>query len=195
MAVSEVSICNQALAHIGAEALIVALSENTEEARFCNIYYASTRDSLLRAHEWNFATRYVSLAKIGTAPTRWSYQYAYPADALNAIEIVNTVDATKIDFEIINDGASARLIVTDQDDAELRYTSKTTDPTVFDPGFVEILSWAIAYRIAEPITGSSDKKGEAMKIYQAMYVAYAGRDADEGMEDPAANPSWIKARA
>ena len=192
--VSEVSICNQALSHIGAEALIESLSENTEEARYCNIYYASTRDSLLRAHEWNWATRYVTLAKIGTAPTRWEYQYAYPADAVNAIEIVNTVDSDKIDFEIINDGGSGRYICTDQDDAELRYTSKVTDPTVFDAGFVEILTWAIAYRIAEPLTGSTDKKGEAMQIYQGMYKAYASRDADEGMEDPAANPSWLKAR-
>lgn len=193
--VSEVSICNQALAHIGAEALIESLSENTEEARFSNIYYASARDSLLRGHQWNFATRYVKLAKIGTAPTRWTYQYAYPADAMNAIEIVNTVDKVKIDFEIINDGASGRYIVTEQDDAELRYTAAVTDPTVFDPGFVEILSWAIAYRIAEPLTGNSDKKGEALKIYQAMYASYAGRDADEGIEDPAADPSWLKARS
>ena len=191
---SEVSICNQALAHIGSEALIESLSENPEEARFYNIYYATTRDSLLRAHEWNFATRYVTLAKIGTAPTRWTYQYAYPADAINAIEIVNTVDAVKIDFEIINDGASSRLICTDQDDAELRYTTNVTDPTVFDPGFIEILSWGIAYRIAESLTGNSDKKGEALKIYQGMYISYAGRAADEGAEDPAADPSWIKAR-
>jgi hypothetical protein len=193
--VSEVSICNQALAHIGAEALIESLSENTEEARYCNIYYEPTRDSLLRSHAFNFATLYVALAKIGTAPTRWSYQYAYPADALTAIEIVNTADATKIDFEIIYDGASSRLLCTNQDDAELRYTTKVTDPTVFDPGFIEILSWGLAYRIAEPLTGSSDKKGEAIKIYQGIYSAYTGIDADEGIEDPTADPSWITARA
>jgi hypothetical protein len=191
---SEVSICNQALAHIGAEAEIESLTESTEEAKYCNIYYAHARDHLLRSHAWNFATKYVTLAQIGTAPSGWTYQYQYPSDCLNALEIVNTNSEDILEFEVISDSASGKYIVTDVQDAELRYTSAITDPNVFDLGFIEVLTWAVAYRIAEPITGNTNKKGEALTIYQNTLKSTTATDSGEGRNDPALDATWIEAR-
>lgn len=191
---SEVSICNQALSHIGAEAEIESLTETSEEAKYCNIYYEHARDNLLREHPWNFAIKYQTLAQIGTAPTNWEYQYQYPSDCLNALEIVNTADDTVLEYEVISDGASGKYIITDVENAELRYTAKITDPNVFDVGFIEALTWALAYRIAEPITGNSDKKGEAMTIFQNTIKAVKATDSGEGKNDPDKDAPWIEAR-
>jgi hypothetical protein len=68
MAVSEVSIANMALSHVGQHNQIAALSDSTEAARQCNLHYEQARDSLLRAHPWNFAIkRTVLLTQAETA--------------------------------------------------------------------------------------------------------------------------------
>jgi hypothetical protein len=57
MSESETSICNRALNAIGTRSTIASLGEESNEARQCNILYASTRDSLLTMAAWNFARK------------------------------------------------------------------------------------------------------------------------------------------
>lgn len=99
--ISEVDICNQALAAMGTRSTITSLLENSVEAKNCNMQYASTRDQLLRCAPWGFCKRTEVLALlkaapgtpefIGTVPTEWSndlppppwlYSYAYPNDCV-----------------------------------------------------------------------------------------------------------------
>ena len=61
-------LCNSALAKIGA-ARITALDEGSKNANLCAELYERSRDDLLRAHSWNFATARAKLAKKGAAPT------------------------------------------------------------------------------------------------------------------------------
>ena len=66
---SEVDIANRALQKLGAES-IVSLTQDSENARACNLCYEPIRDAELRAHPWNFAIKRASLAadsKIGRA--------------------------------------------------------------------------------------------------------------------------------
>lgn len=51
---TDVEICNLALAHLG-EAPISSLSDDTTAGRACNQLYLITRDAVLRSHRWNFA--------------------------------------------------------------------------------------------------------------------------------------------
>jgi len=191
---SEVDICNQALANIGAEALIAALSDNTEEARYCNLYYTELRDNLLRTHPWNFALKFQTLADLGSAPSGWTYRYAYPVDCIRALEIVNTANDTVIKFEVGSDGSSGKVILTDQQTAELRYVAGVTDPNAFDVGFRQALSWAIAYHIAEPLTGSSSKRNDALTVYTNVIRQVTASDSEEGATDPDIDATWVTAR-
>jgi hypothetical protein len=48
---SEVSICNRALAMLGANT-ITSLQDGSTEANVCNAVYADARDAVLRSHPW-----------------------------------------------------------------------------------------------------------------------------------------------
>jgi hypothetical protein len=60
MATTAVSICNMALGLLGADGTITALTDNTQNARICNLFYEPARQTLLRSHPWNFATARVA---------------------------------------------------------------------------------------------------------------------------------------
>ena len=87
---SDIDICNRALSRLGTRATIAALSENSTEARTAAIWYATTRDALLRAADWNFARRRVALAELGTPPTGWAFRYALPTDCLRLLRLAST---------------------------------------------------------------------------------------------------------
>ena len=194
---SKVEICNLALANIEAEALISSLDApyENEEARYSALYYDKQRQAVLRKHPWNFATLYVTLAEIGTAPPGWTYQYQYPTDCLNAVEIVKTARTDpKIEFDIISDGASGKYILTDREDAALKYTTDITDPNVFDEMFINALAWDLALHLAGPITGSDTKKQTAATMFRNMIAIAEAADSGEGTEDAVKDASWIEAR-
>lgn len=98
---SSVDIVNRALAQISAKATIANLSEPSTEAIMANTLYASTRDAILRAAQWNFARKVAYLTLLKSAPGTvqntssatewdaatmpappWLYEYAYPSDCL-----------------------------------------------------------------------------------------------------------------
>lgn len=194
---SKVEIANMALANIEAEALVESLDSpyESEEARYCDMYFEQTRKYLMRQHNWNFAITHQALASIGTAPAPWSYQYQFPTDCMKAIEIAKTVstDAAK-PFAVGWDGASGKYIWTDEQDATLKFVKDVTDPTVFDVMFVEALAWGLAFRISGPITGSQEKKQTALTVFRNLITEAQSEDAEEGEEDNVAAASWIEAR-
>lgn len=104
---ADVDIANRALSAIGTRSTIASLTENSNEARQCNILLQPIRQELLRLAPWNCATNYNNLAVIcaapgtpenptagttvwekGIPPPPWAYEYAYPADCLRPLWIV-----------------------------------------------------------------------------------------------------------
>jgi len=194
-AASEVQICNLALSHLGAAA-ISSRTENSAESIACNLHYDSCRDSVLRDYPWNFAAKRVALAELtDTPPAGWSYMYSLPADCLLAREIINTLSNDPIKFVIeSNPGGTARVLLTNQDQAVLLYTASVGEVTMFDPLFVEALSWKLASMVCMPLT----RDRSIMQMCQTMYlntIALAQRaDANEGLAETPAEADWIVAR-
>jgi hypothetical protein len=171
--VSEVSISNLALAHLGNTDGIASLDEASTAARACKQVYALARDEVLRAFPWPFATSDDALALVATYSRRaWSYGYRYPSDALavwgvlpEAGAITNTRETT-VAYKIGKD-ATGQLIYTAQPDAYARITYRLTDPMLFPPEFVLALSFFIAYLIAPQVTG-----GDPNKLGLRAYESY-----------------------
>src|SRR5262249_2392469 len=107
MAASEVDIANRALSAIGTRSQIVSLTENSNEAKACNLLIDSLRDELLRLAPWNCCNNFKNMSLIcaapgtpenptvgaaqwekGIPPPPWVYEYAYPADCLRPLYIV-----------------------------------------------------------------------------------------------------------
>lgn len=190
MAATEVQICNLALSNLGVSTLLSSLSEDSNEARVCNVWYEQTRDAVLQDFPWNFCKRRVSLAEVSEDPaTDWGYVYAYPIDCL-AVRALTLAGMRKprndqrIEFEVAYNG-SQRVIYTDQYQAELIYTAKVTDPSIFDPLFTIALSWALAAAIAPSLVGQIAGQSVAANMretYVLMLQQAAAASMREGFE-------------
>lgn len=193
-----VSICNMALARIGVSSFISNLNEASNEARVLNLFYEQMRDFALRDHHWNFATRRVVLADAGTPPTNWGYKYTYPSDCLKARLIVqqgirNPRNDQRIAFEIASEG-SQRVIYTDQAQAELVYTMRVTDPTLYDPMFESALAYLLASEVAMPLTVKESVAKAARDAYERVKSQAATHSANEGFEGVEPESELVSAR-
>lgn len=193
---SEVEIGNMALGGIGVSHEISSLAEASSEAEQVNRFYAATRNELLRDLSPQFARRYVALALVASEPNDdWAYSYRYPSDCLRALRIVdgNRVQTARIPWEIASD-TSGKLIYTDQDDAKLRYIARIEDPEQFDPSFVEVLYWKLAWKLATPLSRSKSERDHAFEMYRVARSIANANDGNEGERDNDPDAESIRAR-
>lgn len=167
MAQSAVDCCNSALQKLGANS-IMSFTDNSLEARQCNIAFDSNRRSELRKHRWNFATKRAVLAPESEAPSfDYLYQFALPADCLRVILPTDTTVDWVVEGKKILTNGGATLY--------LRYTSDITDVTQWDANFYDLVSIALAMDLCEKITNSPAKLGRLQEDYR-MAVAEARRN-------------------
>lgn len=216
MASSEVEIANLALSHAGAGGPIASLAEASVEARECLLHYASCRDLLLRSHAWNFAQRQQALADTGSTVEGWAYEYQWPADCLQIHHVrAGGYDATAIiwanetlpaslgttvlyppvpyEIGVTTDGLS-RTILCDAYQAYATYTAAVTITTLFDPLFSDALSYLLASRVIQRLTGNLNVKADCTRLYMATLQAAMTRDANEARPVAVPEPDWIRAR-
>ncbi len=184
---SEVSICNLALSHIRAGPQIASLDENTTPAIQCKLWYEVARDLALADIWWNFSGKQIVLAQQVEVPLEWAFGYAYPIDCLQIRYIINPgklrQEADRIEFEVSINAAGNKTIMTNQDEACLKYTFQQTDPNSFHPHFVVSMSYQLALHIAVPVAGTSKGrilKKEASEAYlNAIRAAVSADSAEE----------------
>jgi len=198
MAASQIEICNMALASLGITTFIAQMDERSKEATVCRLFWETARDATLEAADWNFARRRVKLALTLSSVTNWQHAYAYPSDCIKARRLVIPGDrrpraTERIPFEIAVDG-DKRLILTDLVDAELIYTQRVTDPTLFPSSFVTALSAALAARVAMPLAVSSTIAEAAMQAAARSLNDAVAQDEREGQEDEPKESELIAAR-
>jgi hypothetical protein len=82
MAETDISICNQALAGLGANA-ISSFEDGTDVAAASGAIYATTRDAMLAEHPWNFALAQQALPALAATPDAdYDAAYQLPSDCL-----------------------------------------------------------------------------------------------------------------
>jgi hypothetical protein len=217
MTSSEVEIANLALSLAGCGGPIASMAEASVEARECLLHYASCRDLLLRSHPWNFAQRQAALADTGSTINGWAYVYQWPSDCLTLHHVrAGGYDATQLiwsnetlpaslgttvlyppvpfDIGVTSDGLS-RTILTDAYQAYASYTAAVSIVTLFDPLFSDALSYLLASRIVQRLTGNRTVKSDCTQMYQATLQAAMTRDANEQRPVAAPEPDWIRARS
>lgn len=107
--VAEVDVANRALSSTGSRGItqIASLTEDSNEAAACNLWFGAVRDELLRMAPWNCATNTETLALLKSAPGTpeftgdvpeqwnktlptppWAYSYAYPNNCLRPCWII-----------------------------------------------------------------------------------------------------------
>tara|TARA_B100001013_G_C24619421_1_gene446588 strand:- start:475 stop:1122 length:648 start_codon:yes stop_codon:yes gene_type:complete len=194
---SEVQIAKLALSYVGDRFDITSLTEASTEAEQVNLVFVEARDSLLRQHTWNFAKKFSSPAALtGTAPNLWTFMYLYPVDALRILSITNPAgrEATPIKFEVGINGDDEYCVLTDQEDAQIKYIKRITDTQEFDANFTVAFAYSIAAKIAMALTGDGGIATNLYNMYQAQLNMARGNDAAEGIEPDPPEAGWILAR-
>lgn len=196
MAFSDTEICNIALTSLGANN-ITALTENTEEARKCNVMFANLRDEMMESHPWNFALKRTgSLALSATSP-EWEYtnRFALPTDCLRVM---------RTNFETPIQSVSRRLdrrwkveqgyLYTDEDDVKILYLARITDPTrqlrTFQMALAARLEAELAFSILQSATIAKVK----WELYEIKLRTAKAVDAQEGTPDDQIADEWTDSR-
>lgn len=181
---TEADIANMALSRLGTRATITSLTENSTESRAINIWYATIRDDLLRAADWNFSRTYLSLAESGTPPDRWAYSYAYPSDCLKLwgldLGLPSYMQTIPPLFEVASNGTD-RLVFTNLSPATAVYSQRVSDPNRMDPPFVTALVIALAAAVALPITQKSDVAVRMSALARDAFDTAVAQSANEQM--------------
>jgi hypothetical protein len=192
---SDVDICNLALGYLGDVAAVSSISppDSSAQASHCARFYPIARDALLEMHAWGFSTTRVTLAYAAANPsTTWAYAYNAPSNVLNYLEVLDPAAASEYtfstqqyawspysipagaaapqakEFQVEIDANGNDLILTNQQDAVLRYTQAVTDTTKFPPLFTDTLAYYVASKLAGPLI----KGGEGRQAAQDMLKAF-----------------------
>src|SRR5208282_233763 len=210
---ADVDIVNLALTKLGSQR-ITTLTDNVKAARSANAIYAITRDSELRAHQWNFATKRVILPALASKPV-FGFQLAYelPVDCLKVIQAGDTYPGTPRVLGVVTETGGndyqieGTMIVTNRGTSwlpvvppatppalRLRYTARITDPNMFDSSFVEAFAMRLAMDLAEDLTQQIDKRKIAQEEYKAAIMTALRANAIELPPDTLPDNTWLLAR-
>lgn len=189
-----ITICNLALGKIGA-ARITSLDEASQPARYCNLFYAQTRDEVLQSATWNFACVRATLSRLADAPAfGWAFQYQLPSDYLAVIQLNSWQAAEARDLYEIE----GNRLLTDEESAQLRYTARIEDSEIFPPLFVEALYVKLASKLAEPLTGSGSKAdgllGEFEKLVEPLAQKANAREGRSRRKLPYVESDFVRSR-
>ena len=144
---SEVSICNGALTHVGAS-LIASLDDDTDRAELCKELYPRTRDEALSRHAWGFATKRAQLAQSATGPLfDYSLGFTLPIDFLKLIStsIDGPVDSLRQPIFSIEGN---ELVTDEAAPIKIRYIARITSTGLFPIWFSAYLEFVLADKLA-----------------------------------------------
>lgn len=205
-----VGIGNLALAHIGQRGTISSLDppEGSEHAERVSQFIDLARDVMLEAAPWNFATRRVAGAAIATEVAGWGYVYTKPADAVRILSVQSPQPSAEyaalpgLDVPAITDAPyilgrtwadqpwvietladGSEVILSNVENAVIRYVRRITDPTKFSAQFVEAMAQRLAAMLAGPIIKGSEGialaqrcTNEAMRLAREAMVSDARQE-------------------
>lgn len=175
-------------------------TEQSEEASACRRFYDVARDSTLRDFPWPFSTKIVSLSLIESFTTgEWTYSYRYPSDCLDARRILsgdrNDTRQSRAPYKVLKD-SSARIIYTDEENAELEYTERVEDPSFYPPDFQLAFSFRLASLIAPRLTKGDpfNLRKSAMEMYDLEISRAKAGSTNEEQRDEIPDAEFIRMR-
>lgn len=169
MVASETEIMNSALTKIGG-AIILARTDNSREAKICNVRFDHARRIVLRMHPWNCAMTRVTLAPTtDVVPFDFSYSFQFPSDLLRVYSIDEDVE-----YRI-----EGRNLLCDETVVNMRYLKNLTDYGLMDDLLAEAIACYLAWDIAFAVTGKNDARDTCWQQYRQILGSAKTVDAQE----------------
>jgi len=165
MSYSKISICNLALAIVGADA-IRDFDEGNKRSRMADVFYEPVKDYVLTRMDWSFARRFSMLNKVitatGTIPPGY-FAYQLPNNCKTPRELIPL--GSRDPWEILGDLLICLLDSEQGDNVGLYYTATGTSVARFTDPFVNTVALGIAVKLAPPITQDA-------KVTEALYEQF-----------------------
>lgn len=212
-------IANRALQKIGTRTNVTTGelgAGSTNEAVQFNLCYAVVVDWCHAVTNWNFARKTAALTLLKTVtlpPTTWTSsspappwinEYGLPSDFIHAQYLTNNgpkADASAFlgepqRFVIATDtitGVQQSVLLTDQAAANLVYTSRVIDPTLWPAYFERFVVSVVAHTISYALTG--DKNLEQTLEHSSLnhFSAAETINRQEGLQIVDTTPEMIQA--
>jgi hypothetical protein len=200
MPLSRTQVINDGLRHISAN-LIADPDEDTESARQAKGVYEQVVRSELEAYAWFFAKAQASLPQNAEQPLfRFARAFNLPSNFIRLVEleqrwvfnVIRYIDVDPIPpYEI-----QGRAILTDlAAPLKISYLKDVTnDPTTWTPLFANVVSAALAIRLAMPLTKSEGMVTLATNIYKNELFRAKKANAIQMPPQQIPDGSWIMAR-
>ncbi len=161
MAVSEVSIINDALIELG-EPTIIARTDDTAQAKVMDKVFDQAKEELLEEAKWRFASKYQELAQEATGPDfKYDFIYQLPGDYVRLIEINETdIDNVIVPlFEIVD-----TALYTNETSVKIVFV-RNVDASLLSPLAARALSFKLGAKTARTLTDSASQKQEMLEGY------------------------------
>lgn len=185
MSLSKAQIFNITLNILGVSNPLENPEANDNRAILLNNYYELARDYVLKDFDWNFASAYkqLSLKKVDYDFSNYKYVYDYPNDCICArdIFIKNNYDLQKFCVSSFDDGQ--KVILTNLEEAILRYTRRVDKEIYFSCEFAMALAHYLASLTSSVIVGSLQKGELAYEKYLKILKHAKVLNAQEGAEN------------
>lgn len=190
-----VKIWNLSLARMGVTRQLTSstVTDGSNEWKACNLLYAPALHKVLSESNWHFAKRVEALVEASETHPEWSKIYYYPSACLTLRRILaETGVSSPIDpiqyetYQVADLGEDAGYglrIGCNLANAWVEYTSSECDPRVFDPGFVEALSYAMGAELAMTLSGDINRREALLKVFYAIIDPAKQKVANEQVKN------------
>ena len=147
----EVDLCNQALDRLGSKNFTLAVQTDIEALK-CITIYTQTREALERSFEWSFCKARKTLApETNTPDFEWDNKFKLPDDYLRTRGDYGVDDSYAVNERFAIEGD---YILSNNDEIDLLYIKKVTDPDDFDPLFTEVFVLTLAKKLIPALAGT-----------------------------------------
>ncbi len=188
MALSDVALCARALIRIGA-APITGFDDGTAESEIAGALYGSTRDALLSAYPWTFASGQVALTQLETPPLAdYGFAFGLPNDFLRAISAGSGTKGRGLNYRIAQ-GA----LHTNASAVVLTYVYRP-DESEFPPYFDQALIARLSAEFTIPITENTSRAEAYFRLAESEYERARQIDAQQDTPNKIENFSLIDIR-
>lgn len=181
MSLSALALCSRALLKIGAQP-VASLEEGTAEAEVAANLYPGTRDALLAAHPWGFATGVVTLPRLVAVPVAdYAHAFQLPADFIRVLSAGTGGRGRGVPYRLAENRLHA-----DVQALALTYIFRPAESD-FPPHFAVALVARLAAEFCIPLTESTSRAQllgrEAEQELRQARLIDSQQDTPRGIED------------
>ncbi len=197
MTISKAQIFNITLNILGVSNPLENANSSDNRAILLNNYYELARDYVLKDFDWNFASafRELSLLEKNNKNSPYTYCYEYPNDCICARDIVSKGNYELRKFCISSSQSGNCVILTDVENAVLRYTRRVDKEVYFSCEFTTALAYYLASLTSNVICGSMQKGELAYDKYTKILKHAKVINAQEGGENLYDDNTYLDSRS